>query len=56
MSQSYIDVLKSNLTSSEYQTIFKGYGGNDGKIDDIWGGYCYGMLLLWMQLIILFHM
>ncbi len=43
----YQDILKQNLTPSEYQVIFKGYyyGGYfyNAWLDDAWGGSCYGM-------------
>lgn len=39
----YLNVLRNNLTNSEYQAIFVGSWYEDAWLDDYWGGSCYGM-------------
>ena len=39
----YQNVLKNNLTNSEYQYIFKGTSYSEAWLDKDWGGSCYGM-------------
>ncbi len=39
----YLNVLKKNLTNSEYQAIFQGSKYSVAWLDDDWGGSCYGM-------------
>ena len=43
INNSYLNKLKSNLTNSEYQTIFQGTWYSGAWLDDRWGGSCYGM-------------
>ncbi|MCR5203473.1 MAG: Ig domain-containing protein, partial [Lachnospiraceae bacterium] len=42
ISDHYIEVLKKNLTNSEYEQVFGG-SNSKGYIDKDWGGSCYGM-------------
>ena len=43
----YSEILKNNLTSSEYQAVFKGYyyrgSFQEAWLDEAWNGSCYGM-------------
>lgn len=46
ISSSYQTLLKNHLTNSEYQTVFIGTNGRKAKLDETWGGSCYGMSAL----------
>ena len=43
----YLNILKNNLTPSEYTTVFNGRWYDDywyeAWLDEMWGGSCYGM-------------
>ncbi len=43
INNTYLNKLKSNLTNSEYQTVFQGTWYRSAWLDDRWGGSCYGM-------------
>ena len=43
INEQYVDVLKKNLTNSEYKTVFVGDSNNGAWIYDEWRGSCHGM-------------
>ncbi|MBQ1389938.1 MAG: hypothetical protein IIY78_09985, partial [Clostridia bacterium] len=43
MSEKYLNVLKNNLTPSEYQKVFVGSEVAPARLDKTWRGACHGM-------------
>ena len=46
ISPEYLEILKNNLSPSEYQTVFVRNGNKKSWLDDTWGGSCYGMAIV----------
>ena len=43
ISDGYLNVLKKNLSNSEYEVIFNGTYYGNAWLDNVWSGSCYGM-------------